>query len=336
MRLKNVDYLRGLSALGIMIYHYLSWTLGIFESNTFMGRVGVYGVSVFYILSGLTLFYVYNENFNFKKIISFSLKRFLRIYPLLWLSIVLTIFLLNKTFESKIIILNITGLFGFFEHDKYITSGAWSIGNELVFYSLFPFVLLTERYFKYTIEVFFAISFFISLYFGFYVFNPSLTLGDQWNDYINPLNQLIFFSGGLLIGKLFINKTNTKVGIIILLLSTVLFVFYPTAGDLITVVSSWNKILFSILIFALSCSILLIEYKIPKLFDLILETLGKISYSLYLLHAIVFWYLTNYINRAESFILFISCSICITLIISYISYHLVEKPFIRLGKKLSS
>lgn len=335
MRLKNVDYLRGLSAFGIMIYHYLSWTFGIFESNTFMGRVGVYGVSVFYVLSGLTLYYVYHKNFNFKKLTSFFVKRFFRIYPLLWLSIVLTIYLLNKTFENKIIILNITGLFGFFEHDKYITSGAWSIGNELVFYSLFPFILLFEKCFKFTIEVFFTLSFFVSMYFGFFVFNPLQTLGDQWKDYINPLNQLLFFSGGLLIGKLLINKNNTKVGVTLLLSSVLLFVFYPTTGDLIIVVSSWNKIIFSLLVFVLCSSIIVIQFKVPKLFDVLLETLGKISYSLYLLHAIVFWYLTNYINRAEHFVMFFSCSICITFIISLASYYLIEKPFILLGKRLS-
>ncbi|MCB0760440.1 MAG: acyltransferase family protein, partial [Flavobacteriales bacterium] len=58
-RLYNLDYLRGLAAFGIMIYHYLTWTLGKFSADDFLGRLGVYGVSVFYVLSGLTLYYVY-------------------------------------------------------------------------------------------------------------------------------------------------------------------------------------------------------------------------------------------------------------------------------------
>ena len=60
-RLYNLDYLRGLVTFGIMIYHYLSWTLGKFTADTFMGRVGIYGVSIFYVLSGLTLYYVYYD-----------------------------------------------------------------------------------------------------------------------------------------------------------------------------------------------------------------------------------------------------------------------------------
>lgn len=60
-RLYNLDYLRGFAAFGIMIYHYSSWSLGNFTADSFMGRIGVYGVSVFYVLSGLTLFYVYKN-----------------------------------------------------------------------------------------------------------------------------------------------------------------------------------------------------------------------------------------------------------------------------------
>jgi exopolysaccharide production protein ExoZ len=76
-RLYNLDYLRGLAAFGIMIYHYLSWTLGNFSADTFMGRLGIYGVSIFYVLSGLTLYYVYFDKMKPSKedIISFFKKK---------------------------------------------------------------------------------------------------------------------------------------------------------------------------------------------------------------------------------------------------------------------
>lgn len=60
-RLHNLDYLRGLAASGIMIYHYSMWTNGHADIDSFICRVGVYGVSIFYVLSGLTLFVVYQE-----------------------------------------------------------------------------------------------------------------------------------------------------------------------------------------------------------------------------------------------------------------------------------
>ena len=86
-RLYNLDYLRGLAAFGIMIYHYLSWTLGKFTADTFMGRLGIYGVSIFYILSGLTLFCVYNDKMTLSKkdVATFFKKRVFSIFPLLWI-----------------------------------------------------------------------------------------------------------------------------------------------------------------------------------------------------------------------------------------------------------
>ncbi|HEX6179628.1 MAG TPA: hypothetical protein VFZ47_00205, partial [Chitinophagaceae bacterium] len=53
-RLHSLDYLRGLAAFGIMAYHFMMWTMGEMDSSRKMGRVGIYGVSIFYVLSGLT------------------------------------------------------------------------------------------------------------------------------------------------------------------------------------------------------------------------------------------------------------------------------------------
>ena len=56
-RIQGLDYLRGLAAFGIMVFHYSSWTLGKFGANTLLSRIGIYGVSIFYVISGLTLFF---------------------------------------------------------------------------------------------------------------------------------------------------------------------------------------------------------------------------------------------------------------------------------------
>ena len=45
----------------IMVYHYSSWTLHPFKSDSVLGVLGIYGVGIFYILSGLTLFVVYHQ-----------------------------------------------------------------------------------------------------------------------------------------------------------------------------------------------------------------------------------------------------------------------------------
>ena len=165
-RLHNLDYLRGLAAFGILLYHYLSWTIGRFDSESTIGRIGLYGVSIFYILSGLTLFIVYYEKMNFSKneIIGFIKKRVFRIFPLMWLVVIISILFSQKVPNVYDLIMNLTGLFGFINWDKYFAIGLWSIGNELVFYSFFILFLFTLKRSK---LAFYIISFIVL--FVFYI-----------------------------------------------------------------------------------------------------------------------------------------------------------------------
>ena len=75
----------------------------------------------------------------------FFRKRFFRIYPLLWLATIVSILISKKTANPSDVLLNLSGLFGFVKWDTYFATGAWSIGNELVFYSLFPVLILVFR-----------------------------------------------------------------------------------------------------------------------------------------------------------------------------------------------
>lgn len=146
-RLYNLDYLRGIVAFGIMIYHFFTWSFGTFSSDTFLGRLGIYGVSIFYVLSGLTLYYVYHSRMEPTKddIIYFFNKRIYRIYPLLWLATISSIILSRKFPDIQNLALNLTGLFGLFKWDTYFATGAWSIGNELVFYIFFPLFIFFKE-----------------------------------------------------------------------------------------------------------------------------------------------------------------------------------------------
>lgn len=68
-RFISLDYIRGICAILIMLYHYTYFILNIkYESDSFIMRMGFYAVSMFYILSGTTLFLVYHKtDFSKKK-----------------------------------------------------------------------------------------------------------------------------------------------------------------------------------------------------------------------------------------------------------------------------
>lgn len=341
-RLYNLDYLRGLAAFGIMIYHYLSWTLGKYSADSFMGRLGIYGVSIFYVLSGLTLYYVYFDKMQPSKqeLFLFFKKRIFRIFPLLWLVTLIAIFLSRKMPDFGTLFLNLSGLFGFVQWDKYFSAGVWSIGNELVFYTFFPFFLLFMKKIKPLMILLSLILFGLYLYFAFIKLSPALTLSEQWKNYINPLNQIFLFLGGFFIG-FFLKNIILKNYIIFPLLigGIALFIFYPVSGDQINLVIGTNRLVFTSVCFLICICFYKLSVQLPKLIHKPLTLLGEASYSVYLIHPII-WSITSIASHIISEYIIpipqsvrLSLSVLLTLVTSYYVYQYFEKYFVKLGKK---
>jgi len=334
-RLINLDLLRGVSAIGIMVYHYLTWMYGEYSADTMFGRIGVYGVSVFYVLSGLTLFHVYYERMKPSgvDVRAFFKKRILRIFPLLWLATGVSVLLSWKAPDPQILMLNLTGLFGFFSWDTYLSGGVWSIGNELVFYVFFPFfVFFSKR--NIAIMVVLSVALFgLYLYFSFGVL-PSCPEPEQWRNYINPLNQVFLFLGGFLVGLFFKNQRyKNGVLVIVLLASVFLFVFYPVFGPQFAVKTGFNRLVFTSLCLVICFCFYKISMPLPRLVGRGFSFLGEISYSVYLLHPHVY----DLMGRFRFQVYPISgyartgISIVLTLVVSYFVYRYFERVFMRLG-----
>ncbi len=152
-RIEMLDYLRGIMAISVMSYHYFSWSqLQLqFPLNQIFSRLGIYAVSAFYILSGISLSIGYQRRMvdgDFIK--EFFIKRFMRIAPLFYVVITMYLILIPLTYSYvisnyKLIFLNYSFLFAWVDPISYIAIGAWSIGNEWVFYSIFPLMLFLNN-----------------------------------------------------------------------------------------------------------------------------------------------------------------------------------------------
>lgn len=334
-RVQSLDYLRGLMALGIMIYHYFLWSGGKFEADTILGRIGIYGVSVFYVLSGLTLYVVYNK-LELKSIHLYFIKRIFRIFPLLWLCIALTVYFNTKHYDSNTMILNVTGLFGFVAPSKYIAAASWSIGNELVFYALFPLILITGRKSKVVWILLMIISLVITTYFAYQLIKPEIKMAAQWKIYIQPLNQMILFISGAFIGYLFNGKTLPRfAGILMILLPVLVFVIYPVSGDSSHLVSGTNRLLFILLSVTVTAGFFVTEFRIGKFPAFVMSKLGEISYSVYLIHPLVFNFMKRQLQVTDKFTL-LFFSFIVTLVFSFLIYNFYEKKFIQLGQTITS
>ncbi|WP_299057237.1 acyltransferase [uncultured Polaribacter sp.] len=337
-RLYNLDYLRGVAAFGIMIYHYLSWILGRFTADTFFGRFGIYGVSIFYILSGLTLFYVYYDKMTPLKndLTTFFKKRVFRIFPLLWLTTITAIILNKKIPNLSNLFLNLSGLFGFIKWETYFSAGVWSIGNELVFYVFLPIFILLHKAHKPIFVILNIILFSFYLYFAFIKLNPELTLTEQWTDYVNPLNQVFLFLSGFLIGLLFRNsKVNNLIAFFLLFIGLNLLFFLPAKKNVINLVTGINRLFFTFSCLLICFGFYKLTFKLPNFIHKPLALLGKASYSIYLLHPIVYIIIIRVRNHTFDFpiLILLILSISLTLIVSYFTYEYFEKYFIKLGKK---
>lgn len=342
LRLYNLDYLRGLAAFGIMIYHYLSWGLGDFSADTFVRRVGIYGVSIFYVLSGLTLYFVYYDKMkpSADDLKAFFKKRILRIFPLLWLVTIAAILLSRSIPDFSDLFLNLSGLFGFIKWDTYFSIGVWSIGNELVFYVFFPFFILFAKSYKPLLVLLSIVLFSLYLYFAFVKLTPESDLTGQWRSYVNPLNQVFLFLGGFLMGLLFKNMriSNTR-SFILLLIGVGTVVFIPTSERDIELVTGLNRLLFTSCCFLICFCFYKLTFRFPAFVHKPLTLLGEASYSVYLLHPLVwtvtkigFAVVSDYTGTIPIAVELLLSAV-VTLIISYFSYEYFEKFFMRLGRK---
>lgn len=143
-----IDFLRGFAALSVLTYHVIEMT-GWHDFPTSYGlnwfRLGWLGVDIFYVISGfvitlsaLNIYCANNQNYwsTFK---AFMKKRFRRIVPLHYLTILFFIILFfsivhNSNFVSNLFA-HLTFPHNFFpEFHREMNAPNWSLGVEFQFY----------------------------------------------------------------------------------------------------------------------------------------------------------------------------------------------------------
>ena len=164
-------------------------------------------------------------------------------------------------------------------------------------------------------------------------------LVSQWDVYIHPLNNLSLYALGIAIyynlkDALFNQKANS----ILLLLVVIALIYYPIDGNQIGIVTGFNRIAFILISLALVVGFYKITFQVPQLIAFPLEKLGLITYGVYILHPIVksFVHKSCSLVGIENHLFIFGAVIVVTITISLISYHLMELPLMKLGKKLTS
>lgn len=343
MRIYALDYLRGLAAVGVMIYHYAIWYYGVFDAGSVFSRLGIYGVSIFFIISGLSLYHTYHQSLTpaVKEVKQFFGKRIFRIFPLLWLVTILSFILFKEMPSVTNTFLYFSGLWAFFKWDAYFANGViWSVGNELVFYCFFPFILFAANKSKLLFYTIIITAVFLFLYFTFYLLTPEKPIINQVFYYYHPLNNIFYFIGGMAIAHFTPQHTvKNRLAKLSLTGGLLLLFFFPVSGNKVMLIIGYNRLIFSLAVFMISLGAYKIRLRIPKAIHSFLKKLGDISYSVYLLHFLVVnvvLFFTTRLNRVNIYpakpVLF-TIAVITTLLISYFTFAYFEKPFIRYAKK---
>ena len=347
-RNSTIDGMRGLLALGVFIHHSNLWnqflTEGLWEKSrsNIYNQFGNIRVGMFFMITSFLfiskLLKDKDGGFNFQH---FLISRMYRLMPMYYFSLALIVILilfvtkwqLNTSIFEQLQSIFYWSTFAAFKHPlinnypltNLCTGALWTMAYEWLFYFSMPLIALFI--FKKTKPVYTLIGVvFILLFLSFHTF---------------VIYYAYEFIGGGLVAylmykiKLFINpnpKLKERISSGLLIACLLLFLRYDNARNL--------KCIFLLtIIFGLVA-------RGTSLFGLFnikqLHFIGKMSYSIYLLHSVmlfvVFYYGVGFEEAktlsSTSFCIIIFCLTPILMTLSYLTYTFIEKPFMDKSKAI--
>jgi len=345
-KLLPIEGLRAFAAIGVVWVHVWTWfnnvSLPIFNFDFFkaISFVGC-GVDFFFVISGFLMFMaLYKNDFSISNYFKFLRKRFLRIAPLYYLTILFYYFYFNTFFCQHIalkdILVNVLFLNNFFKINIAYTY--WSLGVEWWFYLLLPFVFLFK---KTTIRL---LSLSLLCIIGLF---QLVSIQQQSNLFLTPdqpLPLIFEFVWGVLIGFIITSKKKFEIKQTFLNIIVAFAILYIGRTMRFTNVvlalkefGFWAKTFSGIVMtfgFALLMYISITSngFFTKFLSSKPLQFMGKLSYGIYLWH-LVFVYALGFIttkNQSQIAVIFyFTLVLFLTILLSWFTYELIEKRYFK-------
>jgi peptidoglycan/LPS O-acetylase OafA/YrhL len=349
-KLDHIDSLRGVAIIMVIMLH-VAQTQPHFVSVINKSFIyGKFGVQLFFFLSAYTLCMSMKQRAEKDAIIKFYIRRFFRIAPLYYFGIVVYYlisfiaipghpkpFFPHEYYTHFNIVANIFFLHGFVPSaNNTIVPGGWSIGAEMLFYLAFPMFFYiytkTKKLIYLPIAALVIANLFTLVMYtkvGAQVFNDTFY-------YYNIFTQLPVFAVGMyfyFMEKKF-KKTSAFVNLgyftVLLLTSFVLFLKIHNNKNICLTIA------------AISFCFLFRWFADQKFHLKLLNKIGQLSFSMYIFHFLialpVSFMVTDHLKAyVNPYLLLIACifmTISLSMLISIFSEKAIEKPGIKLGKKL--
>lgn len=356
-RLDFLDALRGLAAVYVIAYHLIyipSPNLAVPAWARLWAVNGGTGVTLFFVISAFSLFYTTPARFKqHLPWVSYAMHRLFRIAPLFYLWIVLTIVRDHFVFHAAHPWWEIAASAGFVfnfipTHQEGFVWASWTIGVEMLFYVVFPFIYVRVKNVTGAIALAIGLMLawmFIQVVVDYLKFSPAASASmHQW---FFPRFLPEFSMGAV---AYFLLKDHVPrlsqderiarpLGLLLVLAATYLYVaIMQNVGQVGLPDNRYAK--------AVCCLLLVIGLSLRTLKPLVNRLtvfLGKISYSIYLAQPTAILLLEPVYKKiytassggmgvSIAFVGSFLLTLAVVIPVATLSYYLIEKPGIKLGK----
>jgi len=360
---KNLNGLRFISALLVIIHHTEKNKSrfnidNIYLSVPAIGLIGKLGVVLFFVLSGYLITYlllVEKQKTNTIDVKKFYIRRILRIWPLYYLIIILSLFILPylsfftlPQFPREIILDNLpskTLLFALILPNLVLSqfgivpysSHTWSIGTEEQFYIFWPFIVRKIKKFRALMMIVVILSYISIRLLLSFSFCEIIPFHQFFKAYLATFHIDCMAIGGFYAIILYERKK-----ILYLLLNN--YTFYITLIIVLTLITLGFKIpyiVFHYEFYAIFFGVIILNFSANPNIGISLEHkifnyLGNISYGLYMFHplGIIFGIKTTLLlSDTNSNTLIYLFTLAFTIVIATLSYKYFESFFVRYKSK---
>jgi peptidoglycan/LPS O-acetylase OafA/YrhL len=344
---KGLNGIRAIAALSVVIVHtgqYL-YLFGLQPDERYKWHWQSYAVTLFFVLSGYLITYLLLEEKARTTTIflrGFYLRRILRIWPLYYLIVIITVILhefypatgIPEVPASSLI------MYAFLLANVVLVMGTaltplgplWSIGVEEQFYALWPLIIKKSsnvaRMLWMVIVIYLAVKVAIIP-----LHNQQLSalVAETRIDCmaIGGLGAVLLRQRGTLLRYLYSNIAQLLCWAIVV---------YSTMYRPIHIRSTINHELYSVVFIIIILNVSTNKASLINLELPIFDFMGKISYGLYMYHLLIIFLMSTalkpYLSQVWSCNVLIYVSvIALTTIAAYFSYHYFELPFLNIKER---
>jgi peptidoglycan/LPS O-acetylase OafA/YrhL len=342
-RYENIDALRAIAALAVVVQHFFGDVLRdaadqqgvifhVASSSTSYFDAGRFGVVLFFLISGFVVpFSIKGSN----PLQRFAISRFFRLFPALWLALFCLVLIsaIHGRPPSAFNLIANMSMFPSAFHQPWMSGAYWTLTIELVFYGLSAGLFAVGALYRPAVIAAFAILLASATAIPIFLRSVEISLPVQ---YISLHVSFLYL--GLLLRMMLIDKLQgARIGSgCVLVMQTIVLLtigdFSLSRQDGFFLVGTF-PILVSYLA-ALCVFAFCVKTGKPK--QPVLSWLGALSYSIYLFHGIAALVVFEMfpLTGTWSDIPVGIASLLLTLLISVLVYEFLEKPMISLGHRL--